>query len=72
MMVGALEREQRAWERTAWHVAHELNVSGKVVKRTVTVDQLLGRKAELTPVDTEADFETLWARVQAKRDQETN
>lgn len=44
MLAGAAHRDEREWERTAWLAANIINVSGKVAKRDVTVDKLLGRK----------------------------
>ena len=45
MLAGAAHRDEREWERTAWLAANIINVSGKVAKRDVTVDKLLGRKS---------------------------
>lgn len=39
--MGRADADEAAWERTAWAVAHLLNVSGKTVKSPVTVDKLL-------------------------------
>lgn len=63
MMSGAVEREERHRQRTAWAVAHLLNISGKSLKRDVTADQLLGR-AKVVAKDPVMDFERLWGHVQ--------
>lgn len=44
MMQGYSRREEREWERTAWLAAHIVNMSGKMTKKDVTIDILLGRK----------------------------
>jgi len=48
---GVKARQERDIRRTAWVIMHMLNVSGKSLKRDVTMDDLLGskriRRAEL-------------------------
>lgn len=70
MLAGAQEREERVWQRTAWHVAHELNIAGKVMNRHVTAAQLLGKHEG--PKDPAADFEALWGRIQERGIEEVN
>lgn len=64
LMAGARAREERMWERTAWALSHELNVAGKTLRSAVTVDQLLGRRGPIEPLDPEAKFEALWSRME--------
>jgi len=71
MIAGAKEREEREWKRTAWHVVHMLNVSGKILKQPMTVDQLLGKK-QVQPKDPGAEFEALWSRIQENGAEEVN
>lgn len=52
MLDGANWREEKEWERAAWVTSHLLNVSGKVMKKRMTPDRLLGRKAR-SPVTFE-------------------
>lgn len=73
MIAGAHAREERSWQRTAWHVAHELNVAGKSLKKSVSAEQLLGKQSkEIKPIDPAADFETLWGRIQERDTGEVN
>lgn len=53
-------REERVWERTAWMVAHLMNVSGNL-KKAVTVDKLLGRDgtANLTDDDKRSELQAI-------------
>ena len=39
---GVRERQERDTRRAAWVIMHMLNVSGKSLKRDVTIDDLLG------------------------------
>lgn len=45
MMTGYQKREEREWERTAWLAAHVINISQKMVKKNITMDDLLGRRS---------------------------
>lgn len=63
LLEGATEREERALRRTAWAVAHLLNVSGKTVQRPVKVEDLLKPAQEAHGTGDKAmDFEVLWQR----------
>ena len=66
MLAGASWREEREWKRVAWQTAHGLNVSGKMLRRTVTADELLGRKREMVVKDPHAKFAELWRRKQER------
>lgn len=68
MLAGATWREERQWTRLAWQTAHLINVSGKMTKRTVTADELLGRPRKVKVKDPVADFHKLWAQVEAERE----
>lgn len=43
MVDGFVWRDELEWERTAWAVAHLINISGKSTKSRVTAKKLLGR-----------------------------
>jgi len=66
MLAGASWREEREWRRVAWQTAHQINVSGKTLRRTITADELLGKPREVVVRDPMADFEKLWANSQAQ------
>ena len=72
MMSGVVAREDREWSRVAWMTAALLNVSGKSLKRTVTADELLGRKKQVVPKDPAADMEAVWRRVEESWKKEMN
>lgn len=61
MLKAAQRRHEAEWRRTAWAVAHLMNVSGKVVKRPVTVDQLLRRKRPKAVLPTDLGIELMAA-----------
>lgn len=67
LLEGAAWREDQAWNRVAWQTNHLLNVAGKSLRRTMTIEQLLGRKlsprdAPFEIRDPELDFQELWRR----------
>ena len=61
MATGYGWREERTWERTAWTVAHMLNVSGKQMRTRVTVRQLLKKPTQAR------DQQEWWDRVEKAR-----
>ena len=62
MLSGVSEREEKARELVAWQTAHFINISGKSVKKNVTVDGLLGRTAKAFPMDDKAMVEEIMRR----------
>ena len=66
MLAGASWREEREWNRLSWQTSHLLNVSGKTLKRTVTPNELLGRKREIVVRDPVSQFAALWKQKQEK------
>lgn len=51
LIEGAAARNRRAWERTAWLGAQIINMAGKVAKRPVRPDELLGRATAIDAVE---------------------
>jgi hypothetical protein len=76
MLAGAAYHDERAWERTAWLAANVINVAGKVAKRPVTVDKLLGRRSKVAPSqfpnDPQAAFSELVRRQTALESAKAN
>ena len=70
MLEGASWREEREWNRMAWQTSHLLNVSGKTLRRTVTPNELLGRKREVEVKDPVGQFNELWSRLQQRKREE--
>ncbi len=69
MLVGSAARDEKEWERAAFIVSSLMNVSGKLLKKPVTVDQLLGRKPKRHEiVDPGLKFDELWRRVLEQRE----
>ena len=66
MLAGASWREEREWKRAAWQTAHTVNVSGKTLRRTVTADELLGKRREIVVKDPVRQFEEFWAQTQER------
>ena len=58
-------RIEREMQRLAWQTAHLMNVHLRKRQR-VTVDQLLGKKKQMTQLEREAEFEKL-KRIIAER-----
>ena len=69
MLGGASWREEREWNRLAWQTSHLMNVSGKMLRRTLTPNELLGRKREIIVKDPVGQFNELWKRLQEKREE---
>lgn len=67
MIEGAVQRDEREWERAAWITAYLLNISGKSMKRDITADELLGRPRRIRVRDFDANFESLWAEIERLR-----
>ena len=67
MLAGAAWRDEREMSRVAWGVSHLMNMSGKSLKRTVTANELLGKRREVVVRDPVADMETLWAKAETQR-----
>lgn len=71
MMSGAQWRRFQHWEVAAWATAHLINVSGKVSKKQIKPDQLLGKRPKSRAVRSpENDFKELVRRqrvIDAKR-----
>lgn len=68
MIDGALWRRSQRWDLAAWVTANLMNVSGKVVKKTIKPNQLLGKrpKPKFHEVrDVKKDFEELIRRQEA-------
>ena len=65
MLAGVAERDDKARELAAWTTAQLMNISGKSVKKPVTVDELLGRKKNQFPMSDEDKFEELMRRQKA-------
>lgn len=59
---GVRERQERDTRRAAWVIMHMLNVSGKSLKRDVSIDDLLGT--------THLRRRELDARVRREREEE--
>lgn len=62
MLSGVAERDDKARELAAWMTAHAMNISGKTVKKAVTVDSLLGRTAKQFPMSDKEQFAELMRR----------
>lgn len=56
MAEGYRERYDTQMHIVAWHAANTMNVH---TKNRVTVDKLLGKKKEMTPIDRELQVEKL-------------
>ena len=67
MLGGAAWRDERQMSMAAWITSHLMNMSGKTLKRTVTANELLGKRREVVVRDPVADMETLWAKAQKQR-----
>lgn len=66
MIDGWIWRDELEWERTAWATAHVINISGKSVKRDVTVRKLLGRG--ITPgTATQGQKDRLWESIKSSK-----
>ena len=57
---GFLWRQERAWEQTAWAVAHLMNVSGKSVRTKLTAKKLLAGPDSM--MEERAQFDELLRR----------
>lgn len=65
MMEGAHWRRTQEWELAAWVTANLMNISGKVTKKRITPDKLLGKRPKPQfhePRDYRADVEELLRR----------
>ena len=67
MLAGATWRDERQMSMAAWITSHLMNMSGKTLKRTVTANELLGKRREVVVRDPVADMETLWAKAERQR-----
>jgi hypothetical protein len=65
MLRGAIYRREQDRELAAWVTAHLMNVAGKVVKKKITADHLLGRKRRgpITFEDKVASFDEIMRRA---------
>jgi hypothetical protein len=43
------ERQEEEYRRVAWQTAHLLNIAGKSLKRSITVDDLIGKNNKKQP-----------------------
>ena len=65
MIAGVHHRRSGLWEIAAWVTSHLLNASGKVMKKRITPDKLLGRSKTKTHIDKTLDFEEILRRQAA-------
>lgn len=62
MLAGVSERDEKANELAAWQTMHAINISGKSVKKSVTVNSLLGRTAKAFPMSDKETSRELMRR----------
>lgn len=67
MLVGAVWRDDRLMDMAAWVTSHLMNISGKSLKRTVTANELRGKRRDIVVRDPHADMEVLWAKAQQQQ-----
>jgi hypothetical protein len=61
---GYRERSESQLHLVAWHAANVMNVH---TKKHVTIDKLLGKKKEMTPIDRETEVSKLRLALAERR-----
>jgi hypothetical protein len=61
-------RNEEAWYKLAWAVAHLINIQGKSVRSRVTPRKLLGPRKPLTADQKRAEFNAVWEQAGGKVD----